>query len=331
MKPLLMSHDVYSLRFSPDGSRLLAAMWGNAGLAEIIVREGRVVPEVHTRSKENWLWTGTDDRLQARYAFVTRAIYLPGDRIAATSEKGFFDILDLNPPPSIQQVRCGDEMIWQVSASTDGKLIAAGGDGGVVSVWHVDDGMRGKFQHSELVRCVALSPDGTRVVSGGADNATRAWSVTDNREIQKLDGFEPSDIAFFKDGRRVAIAANDYRVYVWDFEDGKVIHRLGGHTHSVVTVAVSADQRLVASGSMDNTVRIWNAETGKPVARFGGHSMKITSVDFSPDGKWLASASLDKTVRMWPVPELTAGESTDESPEAKATPDSAPADLSQEP
>jgi WD40 repeat protein len=86
---------------------------------------------------------------------------------------------------------------------------------------------------------------------------------------------------------------------LWNPATGAHIRTLARHTHSVCSVAFSADGSLLASGSDDNTIRLWNPATGAHIRTLAGHTDCVESVAFSADGSLLASGSDDKSIRLW--------------------------------
>ena len=62
-----------------------------------------------------------------------------------------------------------------------------------------------------------------------------------------------------------------------------------GHTHFVVSVALSGDGKHLVTGSFDNTACLWEAASGKKLQTFQGHSDKVTSVALSGDSKHLVT------------------------------------------
>ncbi len=82
-----------------------------------------------------------------------------------------------------------------------------------------------------------------------------------------------------------------------------LVGTLRGHTHSVTSLALSADGRRLASTSRDGTLRVWDAATGAPEATLSRGwwrpAMWVAAV--STDGSLAASGSDDFVVRVWEV------------------------------
>jgi WD40 repeat protein len=82
-----------------------------------------------------------------------------------------------------------------------------------------------------------------------------------------------------------------------------LVGRLRGHTHTVTSLALSANGRRLASASRDGTLRVWDAATGAPEAALsrGWWRPAVWVAAVSADGSLAASGSDDFVVRVWEV------------------------------
>jgi WD40 repeat protein/serine/threonine protein kinase len=173
-----------------------------------------------------------------------------------------------NPP--IHTLPGHRSKVWQVSNvafSTNGQLLAAGGEGGPQGGW------------------------------------LKVWDTITWKELQIPNASSP--VAFSPDGRYLAAAGGrlgpDFLVKVWDTATQREIHTLPGHTWSINAVVFSPDPGLVhlALGSADGTLRIWDVTTGGYIRELPGQTLDASCVAFSPDGHLLASAGMRRVVKIW--------------------------------
>jgi WD40 repeat protein len=146
--------------------------------------------------------------------------------------------------------------------SADGKLLVQSGGGAVRvidltnSVGH-DVGTRG-----DAVFAVALSSDTRLVAAGGRGGVAVVWDWETGEERGRAPvGGWVWDVAFSPDGARLAIAATDGILRVLDLSSGQ-LHELRGHVGMVESVSFSPDGRRVLSGGTDGTARLWDLSSG---------------------------------------------------------------------
>ncbi|MEG4574123.1 WD40 repeat domain-containing protein [Microcoleus sp. N3A4] len=96
------------------------------------------------------------------------------------------------------------------------------------------------------------------------------------------------------------------KIWVWDLQTGATIRSIEGHSHWVLSVAISPDGNTLVSGSADKTIKVWNLKTGKLIHtlnRLSWHGW-VTAVAITPDGKTIVSGSTNKNIKIW---NLTTG------------------------
>jgi WD40 repeat protein len=94
------------------------------------------------------------------------------------------------------------------------------------------------------------------------------------------------------------------KIWVWNLQSGAIIRTIEGHSHWVLSVAISPDGNTLVTGSADKTIKVWNLKTGQIIHTLNGHSSWVTAVAIAADGKTIVSGSTDKTLKIW---ELNTG------------------------
>jgi WD40 repeat protein len=287
------SGTVYSVCYSPDGSRLASAFWDTT-VKVWDARSGALLATLggHTN-------------------VVTAVCYSPdGSRLASASDDGTVKVWDARSGAELVTLR-GHTHRWVVAVcySPDGTHLASAlWDGahpyepGEVKVWDTRSGaevatLRG---HTGYVYSVAYSPDGSRLASASLDNTVKLWDAHSGAEVATLRGHTGwvSSVCYSPDGSRLASASYDRTVKVWDARSGAELATLRGHTGAVTAVCYSPDGSRLACASY-REVKVWDARSGAELATLRGHPGWVSSVCYSPDGSRLAGASRDGTVKVW--------------------------------
>ncbi len=196
--------------------------------------------------------------------------------------------------------------IYTVAFSTDGHLLASGGDDNSVILWNVTDGSKREefVEHNKFVTSVAFSPDGHRLASASLDGFVRLWPLSSERQrTSDKDEGDIESVAFSPNGKVLASGGGDREGFVtlWDIPQESRIVTLSAHGGIVESVAFSPDGQLLASASRDKTIKLWDVGTQYMRKTLAGHKNVVRSVAFSPDGKTLASSSRDYTIKLWNV------------------------------
>lgn len=191
------------------------------------------------------------------------------------------------------------DVVWNVSFSPDGQMIASTSRDKTLKLWHPDGKLVATLQgHQDSVTGVSFSSDSQLIASSSWDGTVRLWR-RDGTPIRTLRGHvgHVYGVSFSPQGQLLASGGGDGTIRLWRL-DGTLVKTFQGHKGKVTWVNFSPDGQLIASASDDQTIRLWTPQ-GQLVQTLTGHSGKVNCVAFSPDGQVLASASDDQTVKLW--------------------------------
>jgi WD40 repeat protein len=319
---------VWSVAFSPDGTKVLTGSWDNtARLWDVstgaLVRafEGHSEwvysvafspdgTKVLTGSddKTAWLWDASTGALVRAFEGHSEGVYSvafspDGTKVLTGSGDGTARLWDVATGALVRAFEGHPREVQSVAFSPDGTKVLTGSKDETARLWDVSTGalVRAFEGHSHEVLSVAFSPEGTRVLTGSRDGTSRLWDVATGALVCAFEGHSDlvQSVAFSPDGTRVLTGSNDRTARLWDASTGALVRAFEGHSLGVLSVAFSPDGTRVLTGSWDNTARQWDASTGALVRAFNGHSRWVPSVAFSPDGTKVLTGSADQTARLW--------------------------------
>ncbi|MDN3351579.1 serine/threonine-protein kinase [Actinomadura sp. DC4] len=278
--------NVFSVAFSPDGSRLAGA--GSDGTIRLW--------DVRRRVQLAQLPGHSDPIEDVRFS-------PDGTLLATAGDDDTVRLWDLRSNTQVAELTGHRSEVWTVDFSPDGALLASGSKDGTVRLWDVRSHRQVRVlrEARDAVTAVRFSPDGATLAGASANKSVLLWSTTTWARLAVLNGHTDAvhSIAFSRDGRTLASSGGDQKVLLWD-----VATRLGtgvftGHTGMVDSVAFSPDGRTLASGGEDHKVLLYDVAANTTIATLDGHRAQVDSVAFSPDGRTLATGAEDRSVRLW--------------------------------
>ena len=255
---------VSEMEFSPDGSRLAAAVNEAGGLVQVWdVATGELVAQPVTDEDllaAEWLDAYSVD-------FSPDGLYLaaaiPTAAVRVWDATTFEQVLALPAKESQDDFR-------ELAFAADGRHIA----------------IRGTFEGADTVQFFDL--DGN-LVQTCCEHFWWLWSAS---------------IEFSPDGARMITGGKDPEteegtVKVWDVATGDELASLEGHPWVVWDAVFSSDGTRIASGSGPD-VRVWDAATYEEIVTLNHGESAVFRVAFSPDGSQLASiGDIEGLVRVW--------------------------------
>ncbi len=199
---------------------------------------------------------------------------------------------------SPQNINDSEADIAALAFSPDGKWLAAGSLGAVLTIWDAQTWTEKRIYPGSVggmvpaIRSLAFSPN-SQVLAVGFDGGGLVWDVKNNREISRFESGQIFSLAFSPDGTQLASTSGD-KVRISNLQMDTAPYTIAGGDS---VVRFSPDGRLGAAAGSDSTV-VWDVQTGQvlttkkqtfknPDAQLLG--MQITSLAFSPDGQKIAT------------------------------------------
>ncbi|KIJ61172.1 hypothetical protein HYDPIDRAFT_31474 [Hydnomerulius pinastri MD-312] len=197
----------------------------------------------------------------------------------------------------------GQSVIYAISYSLNGKLIATGG--GTLRIYDSQSGrmlldLKG---HTKSVVALSFSHDGTRLASGSGDHTIRIWNTSSGETIGEpweVHSAHVNSVAYSHDDKVIATAGGDGVVRIWDVATEAKIVEIIDYPAAVLYVRFSPDGSQLASACDDHNVRIHDARTGALVlGPLEGHTEPVRAIAYCPDGTRIASCSNDCAIHIW--------------------------------
>jgi WD40 repeat protein len=191
--------DVYSLEFSPNGTKLLSGdRHGNVIISDVV--SGR-----------------QDIRLDSGDTYY-RAVFSPdGKQVASADQDGKIRIWDAGSGVIIRTLLGHTAPVRLIRFSPNGQLLATAAEDNTVRMWDSASGKELSRAQSVSVQRLVFSPDGRRLVTASQEGSIVLWDIDGMKDVITLrkDGAPPTSLTFSSDGLTLAVSDEKGDVQVW--------------------------------------------------------------------------------------------------------------------
>ena len=191
--------NVYSLEFSPDGTKLLSGdRQGNVIISDVV--------------------SGREDRRLDSGNTYYRAVFSPdGKQVASADQDGKIRIWDVGSGVIIKTLLGHTAPVRLIRFSPSGQLLATAAEDNTVRMWDSASGKELSRAQSVSVQRLVFSPDGRRLVTASQEGSIVLWDMDGMQEVITLrkDGAPPTSLTFSADGLTLAVSDEKGDVQVW--------------------------------------------------------------------------------------------------------------------
>jgi WD40 repeat protein len=161
------------------------------------------------------------------------------------------------------------------------------------------------LQNDDIVRHVVFMPDGQHIAAGMDGGAITIWDLASGRQparIPKRGTQLISDVLFVDSGRRTMATAAGREIWISDAASGRLVRTLmePGIT-KITALAISADGHWLASGGAGPLVQLW--EDMRPARVLSGLRTNVYAIAFGPRG--LLATAGNEGVWLWDIADGT--------------------------
>jgi WD40 repeat protein len=299
---------VHSVRFTPDGKRLISA--GEDGLILFWDVDNQTQVDMNLAGHPNiWVSNIAVNHDENRPLLASASCHAYQDEDCIQFE---IYLWNTNTGELVQELVGSGDWISSMAFSPDDRLLAAGGYDWAVHLWQVGAGVEilpALAAHNAAVTGVAFSPDGRQLVSIGEDSRLLVWDLANQtlvgEFIAHLNGMTAVVPVYDPENYLYATGGRDGGLILWE------INELADGNEPLLTeqveldfplfdMALSSDGTWLAIGSCEldeeygcgaGIIHLYDLVQRRVIESFQAHEYSVSAVAISPDNEIYASGS----------------------------------------
>lgn len=246
---------IHSLRFSRDGSYLIAGGGADAALGVVAIYDVRTGDRMATVGDELDTVLGAD---------VNESM----SRIALGGPQKMLRIYDVADGELLHDIKKHTDWILDVAYSPDGVLLASSDRSAGLIVWEADTGRQylNLTEHKDAINALAWRDDSNVLASASDDGTVKLWEVNEGKVLRSINAHSGgvTSVAFDHQGQLIT-AGKDKKVKLWDASGSQKVE-FPALSDWALQAAISHDSKQAFGGDWAGFVAAWSVENPKDSA-----------------------------------------------------------------
>ena len=252
-----------AVRFSRDGSRLIAAGGRAASMGNFVVWD------VATGKRELELGDELDSVLAVDLSSDGKLVATGGpERVVR-----LYDLVDVAADQPAVELQEHADWVTAVQFSPDGKYLVSGDRGGglILRIAATGESLFRLTSHKGAVTSVSWRSDSKVFASASESGKISFWDVSNAQTSKPLKTFDAHKggclaIDFTRTGDLVS-GGRDKKVQLWNLK-GKALRQFKGSGEIITSVCVNDETEIVFAGNFSGHLKSWRLTNGKSLGDF---------------------------------------------------------------